>query len=275
MYNQKNIKQLVDMLKMNQQQLKDYCLEQLNKCYIDIDSSDGFIFCKGDIPIMLVAHLDTVGENPPKTVLYDNYYITTIQSILGGDDRCGVFTILKILEKGYRPYVLFTEDEEIGAVGATKFTKKYTQKLDLKYIIELDRRGQDDCVFYDTGNEEFMKYVQKFGFKKAFGSFSDISVISPQYDIASVNVSVGYYNEHTFNEYININHLYQTFKKVCKMLNNVKRSKYFDMQEINYTKIANKIAPIDNDIYLEEMDIQYEDYYENIYQEYLDYLNNK
>ena len=37
--------------------------------------------------------------------------------------------------------------------------------IDLKYIIELDRRGSDDCVFYQCDNHEFDAYVEKFGFQ--------------------------------------------------------------------------------------------------------------
>lgn len=275
MYNKTDVKQLVSILKMNQDCLKDYCFNELSKYYKsnNIDNDNGFIFCRGEIPIMLVAHLDTVGDNPPDKILYDKDYIISINSILGGDDRCGVFTIIKLLEKGYKPYVLFAEDEEFGGVGTSKFLKKYQEKLDLKYIIELDRRGEDDCVFYDTGNEKFISYIESFGFKKAFGSFSDISLISPQYDIASANLSVGYYKEHTLHEYIDMKNMYKTYRRVCKMLNNIRRCKYFDMQEINYTKIANEIMPIDNDIYIKEDNLQYQEYYEDMYQEYLDYLN--
>ena len=49
---------------------------------------------------------------------------------------------------------------------------------DMKYIIQLDRRGTSDCVFYNCANEAFIEYVEKFGFIENFGSFSDISEIT-------------------------------------------------------------------------------------------------
>ena len=59
--------------------------------------------------------------------------------------------------------------------GAIKATKKLSIP-DIKYIIEFDRRGENDCVFQDCGNETFMNYVESFGFKTARGSYSDISL---------------------------------------------------------------------------------------------------
>ena len=31
---------------------------------------DGFIYAKGDIPVLLVAHMDTVFPEPPKELVY-------------------------------------------------------------------------------------------------------------------------------------------------------------------------------------------------------------
>ena len=42
---------------------------------------------------------------------------------IGGDDRCGVWMILQILRTA-NCHVLFCEDEEVGCVGAKKFTKR-------------------------------------------------------------------------------------------------------------------------------------------------------
>ena len=64
--------------------------------------------------------------------------------------------------------------------------------MKLNYIIQLDRRSSNDCVFYDCDNKEFTKYVESFGFLEGIGSFSDISVICLSWGIAGVNLSVGY-----------------------------------------------------------------------------------
>ena len=86
---------------------------------------DGYLYAKGDMPVLLVAHMDTVFEEPPKRVFYkeNEDKIYNPDGGLGGDDRCGIYAIMKLLGK-YRPYVLFTEDEEIGCIGAEKAVEK-------------------------------------------------------------------------------------------------------------------------------------------------------
>ena len=205
------------------------CEKKMNPIY-----KPGFVYAKGDIPVLLVAHMDTVGECPPSRIIYDTKYdaIYNPDGILGGDDRCGVYAIMKLLEK-HRPHVLFTEDEEIGGNGAYKAVIGIP-KPDVKYIIEIDRRGSKDCVFYECGNEDFMKYVENYGFKKNYGSFTDISILGKTWDIAAVNLSSGYYHEHTQDEYIIFNELLETINRVDNMLKDIEKAPKFDYKEITY-----------------------------------------
>ena len=70
-------------------------------------------------------------------------------------------------------------------------------------MIEFDRRGNNDAVFYRCDNPEFTKFVtDTTGFKKDYGSCSDISRVAPAAGIAAVNLSSGYYNAHTASEYV-------------------------------------------------------------------------
>lgn len=228
------MKEFKKILRMTDKQLKHYTYMELNKIYKDkVECCEQFVYAKGNIPIMLVAHLDTVHSQTPIDILFDKTQgLMWSPQGIGGDDRCGVFSILSIVRKGFRPYVLFTMGEEVGGIGATEFTKRHP-RLDtrLKYLIELDRRGKQDCVFYDCGNKDFIEYIQSFGFKENYGTFSDISILSPQYDIASVNLSIGYYSEHSKMETINVRHMYCTINKVIKLLKDSKNSSYFDYQE--------------------------------------------
>lgn len=226
---------LEHLLKLTQEELKVETYNYLRQKKMKPTYDDGFVYAKGDIPILLVAHMDTVFDEPPKRLFYNRKEdrIFNPNGGLGGDDRCGVYAIMKLLEK-YRPYILFTEDEEIGCIGAEKTVDKLP-KPKVKYIIEFDRRGSNDCVFYDCGNEEFMDYIESFGFVTDYGSCSDISILGSEWDIASVNLSSGYYNEHTEEEYIIFHELKNTIARAEKMLRDYEKAKYFDYQEIKYT----------------------------------------
>ena len=144
---------------------------------------------------------------------------------IGGDDRCGCYALVKVYKQStVKPWLLFTCEEEIGGIGAQAFCDCHARgllpaELDaLKFIVEIDRRGSNDAVFYDCDNPEFEEYVTSKGFKTAFGSFSDISVIAPVLDVAAVNLSAGYYNAHRLNEYIVCSELEHTIQKVVEIV---------------------------------------------------------
>ena len=96
----------------------------------------------------------------------------------------------------------------------------------MRYLIQLDRRGACDCVFYDCANGDFIKFIETYGFIEAKGSFSDISFLMPAWKVCGVNLSVGYANEHSVSEILHINVLFRTIDKVKKMLQETKIPKF-------------------------------------------------
>ena len=238
------------ILKLSQDELKTVVYNYLEEKNMSPIWEDGFVYAKGNIPILLVAHMDTVFDKPPKDLYYDvkSDKIFSYEGGIGGDDRCGVYAIIKILEE-LKPYVLFTEDEEFGCLGALKAVKKI-MKPNVKYIIEFDRMGGNDCVFYDCGNNNFMDYIESFGFKTNCGTYSDISVLGSSWNIAAVNLSSGYYNEHTSDEYIIFKELEFNIERVKLMLKKYRKAKYFDYQDIRY--ISSKDLLLYNDYYRKE-----------------------
>lgn len=183
-----------------------------------------YILVKGEAPVMLVAHMDTVHKHPVKHICVskDGDILMSPQGI-GGDDRCGVFALVSCYEKSrVKPWLLFTCDEEIGGVGAKHFANDYARLpkalRDMKVLIEIDRRGSDDAVYYDCDNLELEHYITSKGFETDYGSYSDICTIAPVMGVAAVNLSSGYYNAHTEHEYIVRSELMQTISRACDMI---------------------------------------------------------
>lgn len=202
--------------------------------------TDDYILAEGDIPIVLCAHMDTVGLMPPQTIFYDEQEsVLWSPDLLGADDRAGVFAIAWIIIQGYHPMVIFTAREEIGGEGAKALVRDYPKEPfgKIKFIIQLDRRGSRDAVYYFCDNEKFNKAISYYGFKTAQGTFSDISVIAPAWGCAAVNLSVGYYNEHFVNEFIRMNELFSTIKKVENILDDVYNFDYYKFipSKFNFT----------------------------------------
>lgn len=222
---------------MRQSNLKANLSSVLHQKYSQVIETDKYIYAIGDIPITLVAHMDTVFAYPPYEFYYDRQAnVVWSPEGMGADDRAGVFAILFILRSHLRPSIIFTTDEEKGCIGADQLIMDIPQALtDTRYIIQLDRRGKDDCVFYDCANDDFEQYINKFGFKTALGSFSDISIICPYWKIAGVNLSIGYFNEHSTNEILHVNYMFNTIFKVIKMLNDADKTSQYEYIENPYS----------------------------------------
>lgn len=219
-----NIKDFGNLCIKTQAELKRFLFCELINYGYDVVSQEGFLYAKGTTPILLTAHMDTVHKVQVKEYFINKKkgkLIMRAKEGIGGDDRCGIYMILRIIKDGYKPSVLFCEDEEIGGVGSRKFCEsKYIDDLkEMKYLIELDRMNGNDAVFYDCDNEEFTQFIlDNTGYKENYGSFSDISHLSPACKVASVNLSCGYYNAHTTSEYVVIEEMENTIKVVEKLL---------------------------------------------------------
>lgn len=220
------------------------------KEYTNIKKHKDFILAEGKNPICLIAHMDTVFNVPQKK---ENFLYDSEQKILWGvggsgfDDRAGIYAIIELLERGWRPHILFTNGEEIGGIGANEVVTKYTKfpfKTKCKALIELDRANEKDAVYYSCDNEEFEKYIESFGFEYDYGTFTDISIIAPQWKIAAVNLSVGYMMEHSSNEILHIDWLDATIDKVEKILKHsdtMKQYRYVPRKNKGYTT---KLTPL-------------------------------
>lgn len=195
---------LEKMLNMTQETLKTYLLQTLLEMGRTVHSMDGFLYSPGTTPVLLCAHMDTVYNNPPSQIIktfdgYEEVWSAADEDGIGGDDRCGIEIILEILEKK-DVGVVFLEDEEIGGKGAYAFTEYYSNRLKddkYNYIIEIDRQGINEAVFYDCVNNDFTDFIlEDEYFVEKIGSFSDISIIAPAINLSAVNLSAGYINEH-------------------------------------------------------------------------------
>lgn len=245
--NQTNFPEFVNICKMSAKKLKQYLCGVMKTTYKEENTiiGDGYIYCRGNIPVLLTAHMDTVHKELVKDYYEDvqtdkdgntTHTISSPQGI-GGDDRCGIYAILKIIESGYIPYVLFCEEEEIGGVGSNKFckTKYITELSNLKFLIELDRANANDLVFYSNANQDWIDWVEdETNWKKSWGTFSDISHLSPACEISSVNLSCGYYKAHTVYEYVIMEELLETIEMTKHLLKASEKVEAFVYEERKY-----------------------------------------
>ncbi len=212
-----DVKELKDILQMDQATLKSYLELHLQDIGYTTVNKKGFLYAEGNIPVLLVAHLDTVHHEKPTIICFseDKRYVMSPQGI-GGDDRCGVYMIMQLV-RDFKCHVLFCEDEESGGQGANKFTAANI-KPNVNFIVEMDRRGNNDAVFYRCDNPEFTDFVLGFGFMENHGTFTDISVVAPYLKTAAVNISAGYYNEHRQHEHIDMLAVENNIRRIGEMI---------------------------------------------------------
>lgn len=227
-----NMNAFEKICRMPQSTLKTHVGTQLTATHGTVIIEDGFVYAQGKMPVLLVAHLDTVHQTLPYVIHYDTDKDSMSSPYgIGGDDRCGVYMVLEIVKR-FNCSVLFCEDEEIGGIGAEKFIETdLAKELKFNYIIEFDRKGSNDAVFYECDNPEFTEFITKEFYKEAYGTFSDISVLAPYLGCAAVNLSCGYYNAHTKDEYVVLSEMANSINAACKILERTTKDDKFEYIE--------------------------------------------
>ena len=185
---------------------------------------------------LLSAHMDTVAKEKDKylgkTLIIDENNNISSGGIIGGDDKCGVYIILKILQLGYKVNFILSKDEETGCVGINTLNTENPEEMkkiseNCLFCLVLDRKGDRDIICENNcyGTKEFedklFEISNQFnaGYKPATGLFSDADTICDY--ISTANLSVGYYNPHSEKEYVNIDCLNIALEYVKTIIENV------------------------------------------------------
>lgn len=141
---------------------------------------------------------------------------------LGADDKNGIFVALTVaneMKDKDKPKLVFFTKEETGLVGSSKINTSFFETVD--YCIVSDRKNGNEiimeagCGAYSSLLGLLFKHCNpEFVFGK--GSASDCNNIRKYCD--TINISSGYYNAHTENEYTNLTELEHIIKSVKRFL---------------------------------------------------------
>lgn len=183
-----------------------------------------YIYLDTGHPLCLMAHMDTVNDNRGVKVKVSRRIMRNdITAPLGADDRAGVFAALRayrILKERNEapPSLLFTTDEESGGLGARKFVADNVFNNDKTHLVlALDRRGASEYVDYTRQPLEVERYVESFGYERKNGSYNDVLDLNSAYQVPGVNLSVGYYSQHTASEKLHVDELFLTISRIIAM----------------------------------------------------------
>ena len=258
-----NLKLLKDLYLINHPSGSEHTMISfiLNYCYkipklsFEIDHYNNLFITKNTTNpehyACVVAHMDSVHDiSVPREIKIVNGVAsavlsgTNIKCGLNADDCNGILIALQLLEKIPNLKVCFTTEEEIGGTGAfeTRFNTKFFRDVD--YLVQADRRGSSDLIYFTNGlvstSSEFIIYISglmdKYNYELCEGVFTDIGIMSNALDISGVNISCGYYNEHTNNETCIIKELENCLNFMYEIITTVPNKKYRPESTQNYCK---------------------------------------
>ena len=179
--------------------------------------------------VLLLAHADTVFTIYPDSEKQHEFFIDEgdiYRSLeddagIGADDRAGCAILWLLKDLGHS--LLITNNEEIGSIGAKNiryYHKELFEELNNhQYMIEFDRRNSHDYKVYDIPvTEDFKLFIEaSTGYTEADKkSSTDIRILCDK--ICGVNLSVGYYDEHSEWETLDLNEWKNTLDIARKML---------------------------------------------------------
>jgi hypothetical protein len=221
------------LLMLKEEEVASYMEDSLSDFYEEVFRKKGdYIYVIGDTdrcPYCLVAHMDTVrDESKPIDLKKTRNVITNRRGILGADDRAGVYAISKIIERlDALPSILLTHGEESGGLGAIQFVHDRIWSGKDTLFIELDRKGGNEYVTYGyRPNKVLRRYLGSFGYIENHGTFSDIAILTEDLEVPGVNLSVGYYDQHTHRERLHLDELEMTIQRVAAMCREPLRKRY-------------------------------------------------
>lgn len=180
---------------------------------------------------LIVAHMDQVQKTKcDKVMSFKNRLYGFSKkgklSGLGADDKNGVFILLTML-KMFRDDLsfIFSTREEIG--GALRYVLDEVDLTHTPYALVFDRKGRDNII--GTANsyccddlETAIEVISgKLKYRAAEGIFSDCDDLS--LEVPCVNLSCGYYNAHTEEEYTKLAELHRALQLAETLLGNLPR----------------------------------------------------
>ena len=165
---------------------------------------------------------------------------------IGGDDKCGVFACLTLLQE--LPYLkaAFFVSEETGCHGSRKADERFFKNVG--YGIQFDAPENwmitEKCfgqILFDRESEFFEKIDQvlsegmvKEDMKYMVHPYTDVYALRNKFDFSCINFSIGYYDYHTKNEYVVIEDVFNGIEMGRKMI-----------KELGYNLHFKKSVPYD------------------------------
>ena len=223
-----------------EQEIKSFVMEYLKDVPLQFATDDiGNVYItKGEASSYpcVAAHLDEIHTPCQREVIIDGDTIYTVDADnnrvgCGADDKNGIWIVLHLLRtEPTLKAILFVQEEKQGDMPGCQGAKAcdLTFFNNVTYIIECDRKGAHDVVRCGKGtllcDEDFIPeyLLQKYDYQMVDGGKTDVVELKIRgLEIPVCNLSCGYYNAHTADEYTHFSELQKCLSFVKEMVQKV------------------------------------------------------
>ena len=170
---------------------------------------------------------------------------------IGGDDKCGVFACLTLLQELPNVKAAFFVSEETGCHGSLKASEEFFENVG--YGIQFDAPenwmvtercfGQvlfdRDSEFFESCDKVLTEGMDNNYMEYMVHPYTDVYALRGKFDFSCINFSIGYYNYHTKHEYVVVEDVFNGIdmgKKMIESLGNKlhhKKSSQYDWRTRN------------------------------------------
>jgi hypothetical protein len=210
--------------------------------YFKVDKIGNIYVTKGTAEYYpcFVSHTDTVhsidhgltvietrDEENKTTILTGVNKDTLKPSGIGGDDKCGVFLCLEMLDTFENVKAAFFVSEEIGCVGSRMADPEFFSNVG--YAIQYDSPEGNSMSFTLMSKQLFIKesdfgnkvsdLILESGIDKwAYHPYTDIWQLLEKFNFSCLNLAAGYYNMHRSNEYVIVEDVQNSYDLGVKLV---------------------------------------------------------
>jgi len=182
--------------------------------------------------VLWSCHIDTMHRNQPDVIKQEVYidpfdvaFVDNKSDCLGADNGAGVFLLLEMIDAGIAGTYLFHRGEEKGCWGSSQIASEYEEYLkNFTHAIAFDRKGTTSIITHQSGSRACS---DKLGIQLAnlFGMGYKLDDTGVYTDTAEythlipecLNISIGYANEHTSKESLDVSHVMALRDKILSI----------------------------------------------------------
>lgn len=224
------MKLLTELITTTSPSTKEHAVRAIILREIDAIGHEAVVDTLGNVEVVVgssktlfLSHMDCVHNDHPITVEVCAKGIMSLtkdckQKALGADDKAGVVAMLHMIENDIPGNYVFMVQEENGCQGSTHYAKGVGSHI--KNAISFDRKGTNaiitemaygTCVsddFTKSLMDEMNKHSLGYWYEDPTGTITD-SLSFEHMIMNYTNISVGYENEHSQQETLDTQYLFE------------------------------------------------------------------